>query len=70
MTLDNEIGVCTICGTVHLDDEGFAENRGCRECGEWSVYSVVEMRDIVNDWKELKIAYEELVSIVDGNDYD
>lgn len=48
------IGICTICSTLHLDYDGFDENRKCIECGEHSVFSITELLDITNDYKQLK----------------
>ena len=53
-TADKEVGMCSICGTVHVNDVGFYEDRACRECGSWNVYSIEEYRDIVNDWLSIK----------------
>ena len=67
MNKDNErtSGMCSICGHFHVNEDGFDEDRVCRNCGEWSVYSVLEYRDIVEDWKRLKKEFNTLL-----NEYD
>jgi hypothetical protein len=61
MTLDQEVGICAVCGTAHVEEEGFDGNRGCRNCGEWMVYSIIEYRDIVIDWVRLKQEFGDLI---------
>lgn len=63
---NNEVGLCSICGTVHTNPEGFIYSRVCRECGEKTVYSITEYMDIVNDYFELKKDYKELNEMIEN----
>lgn len=67
MNKDNErtLGLCSVCGHIHTNEDGFDEDRACRNCGELSVYTVLEYRDIVEDWKRLKKEFNTLL-----NEYD
>lgn len=60
------LGICASCGTIHVEENGFEENRGCRDCGEWLVYSIMEYRDIAIDWLHLKEEYGHLMQEYNG----
>lgn len=67
---NNEVGMCSICGTVHVDPEGFYYNRRCRECGENRVFSITEYMDMMNDYFILKDELKELNKLIEDNEYD
>lgn len=65
------IGLCTICQTVHISEQGFNENHVCENCGEPAVQSINTLSDIANDYKRLKEEYNKLVEEGVGlGDYD
>lgn len=67
MNKDNErlVGMCSVCGHLHTNEDGYDDGRACRNCGEWSVYSIIEYRDIVEDWKKLKVEFDLLIREMD-----
>lgn len=66
-TQDNRVGICAICGTIHVNENGFEEDRLCDECGEGQVYSIVEYRDIAIDWQRQKDEIMELHKLLQGD---
>lgn len=64
-SFQHETGFCAACGTVHVNEESFDDNRTCRNCGEDLVYNLNEYRDILIDWKRLKVEFDLLAYEMD-----
>lgn len=63
---DKRVGMCAVCGTVHVSEDGYDDDRGCTNCGEWAVYSMVEYRDICIDWLKQQDEIQDLYAQLAG----
>lgn len=57
----NNIGVCTICQSIHYIDTN-SKTRVCSNCGENAVKTLIELSDIANDYPELQKTIEMLTN--------
>lgn len=59
-----KLKICAVCGQYHYGED--SEDRACRNCGEWAVYSMVEYRDICIDWLKQKDELQDLYAQLEG----
>lgn len=45
---DTQIGVCTLCTTVHVSETSIDDGQECENCGENSVHSIEALCDMAN----------------------
>jgi predicted ATP-dependent serine protease len=62
----NNVYVCASCGTVEDEDDFIGE---CKNCGDTEVFTIEQYRDFYYAWRKLQEDYDNLIVVLDGEDY-